>query len=62
MLTNINIFHISPLECIGLKLRPAPFTMQEITLLYLRDIHRASLPKFTSLVHKQCLAELNFIC
>lgn len=27
--------------------------MQEITLLYLRDIHRVSLPNFTLLVFKQ---------
>lgn len=61
MLTS-TVFFSPPPESIGLKPRPAPFTMREITLLYLRDTHRASLPKFTSLVHKQCLAEFNFTC
>lgn len=47
------VSHISVFsESIDLKLQPAPFTMQEITLSYLRGIHRAFLPKSTSLVQK----------
>lgn len=51
MLTNTILFFSGS---IVLKLRPAPFMMQEITPLFLRDIHRASLPKFTLLVHNPC--------
>lgn len=59
---NAKLYHFGFPGTIVLKLRPAPFMMQEITLLYPKDIHRASLPKFTSSVHNLCFKGLeNFI-
>lgn len=54
MLTNQFAF----LESIVLKFLPAPFMMQEITHLYPRDTHKASLPNCTSLVHSRFLTGL----